>query len=245
MAFLDGFLWKVKRAEAPFYRFLKRGAQMLLHAHLPVPRFLKPLFRWFYELHFLLVWGLRRLCSFFYSQPLFRARCARVGKHLHLELLPFVSGPVEILIGDDVSLTGRVSILSGRVLERPRLILQDRAVLGHNVSISVNSEIVIEEDVLVASGCRIADNDGHPLDADLRARKLPPRPQEIRPVRICRKAWLGRGCYVMKGVTIGEGAIIGANSVVIHDVPPYCLAVGNPAEVILRHVGRPRQGGQG
>ena len=43
----------------------------------------------------------------------------------------------------------------------------------------------------------------------------------------------------MKGVTIGEGAIIGANSVVIHNIPPYCLAMGNPAEVILRNVGRP------
>ena len=43
----------------------------------------------------------------------------------------------------------------------------------------------------------------------------------------------------MKGVTIGEGAVIGANSVVISDVPPYCLAVGNPAEVYFRNYGRP------
>ena len=42
----------------------------------------------------------------------------------------------------------------------------------------------------------------------------------------------------MKGVTIGEGAIIGANSVVISDIPPYCLAMGNPAEVILRNLGK-------
>jgi serine acetyltransferase len=45
--------------------------------------------------------------------------------------------------------------------------------------------------------------------------------------------------YVMKGVTIGEGAIIAANSVVMTNVPPYSLAVGNPAEVMFRNYGRP------
>ena len=43
----------------------------------------------------------------------------------------------------------------------------------------------------------------------------------------------------MKGVTIGEGAIIGANSVVISDVPPFALALGNPAEVLIRGFGKP------
>ena len=42
----------------------------------------------------------------------------------------------------------------------------------------------------------------------------------------------------MKGVTIGEGAIIGANSVVISNIPDYCLAMGNPAEVLFRNIGR-------
>ena len=40
-------------------------------------------------------------------------------------------------------------------------------------------------------------------------------------------------------LAIGEAAVIGANSVVISDVPPYCLAVGNPAEVYFRNYGRP------
>ena len=43
----------------------------------------------------------------------------------------------------------------------------------------------------------------------------------------------------MKGVTIGEGAIIGANSVVMSDVPPFALALGNPAEVLIRGFGKP------
>jgi serine acetyltransferase len=43
----------------------------------------------------------------------------------------------------------------------------------------------------------------------------------------------------MKGVTIGEGAIVGANSVVISNIPPYSLAMGNPAEVLFRNFGLP------
>lgn len=241
MALSDGFLLKVKRAETPFYRFLKRLAQKLPRARLPVPRWLKPFFRFLYELHFLLVLVLRWLRNGLYCQPLFRSRCAHVGRNFHMELMPFVSGHAGIYIGDDVVFTGRVAIMSGRVFDCPRLVLHDRVTLGHNVTISVNREVVIEEDVRIASHCYIADNDGHSTDAELRARNLPPRPQEVRPVRIGRKAWVGTGCYVMKGVTIGEGAILGTNSVAISDIPPYCLALGNPAEVILRNVGKPRR----
>jgi acetyltransferase-like isoleucine patch superfamily enzyme len=98
---------------------------------------------------------------------------------------------------------------------------------------------MIKEDVVVSFDCRISDTDGHPRQADLRARNAPVDPEDIRPVRICRYAWIGNGSHIMKGVTIGEGAVIGANSVVISDVPPYCLAMGNPAEVYFRNYGRP------
>ena len=49
-------------------------------------------------------------------------------------------------------------------------------------------------------------------------------------------AHLGIGCIIMPGVTIGEGAIIGAGSVVTRDIPPYCVAVGAPAKVIKTFV---------
>lgn len=241
MALSTGFLLKLKRAETPFFRGLKRAAQKFRSASVPVPRLLKPGFRFLYELHFIVLLGFRWCRNFFYCQPLFRARCAHVGKGFRMELMPFVDGPVEIHIGDHVTFSGRVDILSGRVLDQPKLVLGDRAGLGHNVIISVSREVVLEEGAWVASDCRIADNDGHPKGADLRQELLPPDLKDIRPVRICRYAWVGRGCHIRKGVTIGEGAIIGANSVVISNIPPYCLALGNPAEVILRNVGRPRR----
>jgi acetyltransferase-like isoleucine patch superfamily enzyme len=55
-----------------------------------------------------------------------------------------------------------------------------------------------------------------------------------RPVRIGRYAWVGFEACVLPGVTIGEGSIVGARSVVAEDVPPYSLVAGNPARFIRR-----------
>jgi len=150
--------------------------------------------------------------------------------------MPDISGHAEIHIGNDVNIFGHLGITSGRVVERPRLIIKDRADIGHMVSIGVNKEVIIEEDVNIASYVRILDNDAHPRDPDLRAADLPPAEDEIKPVRICQRAWIGQGSYIMKGVTIGEGAVVGANSVVVTDVPPFAVVMGNPARVVVKDV---------
>jgi acetyltransferase-like isoleucine patch superfamily enzyme len=55
-----------------------------------------------------------------------------------------------------------------------------------------------------------------------------------RPIRIGNNVWIGFDVCILPGVSIGDGSIIGAKSVVNCDVPPYCVAVGNPARVIQR-----------
>ena len=57
-------------------------------------------------------------------------------------------------------------------------------------------------------------------------------PYVVAPVHICSGAHIGMGSIIMPGVTVGEGAIIGAGAVVTRDVPPYSLAVGQPARVV-------------
>lgn len=179
----------------------------------------------------------------FYREPLFRSRCASVGRNLNLYFeMPYVQGHAEIVIGDDITIAGDLAIISGRFLDRPKLRIENRTVIGGGTVISVNREVTIEEDVMISTNCRVADNDGHPRDAQLRAAYAPLEERDMRPVRICRYAWIGNGTQIMKGVTIGEGAIIGANSVVISSIPPYCIAMGNPAEILVRNVGRKRNG---
>jgi maltose O-acetyltransferase len=56
--------------------------------------------------------------------------------------------------------------------------------------------------------------------------------EEERPVRIGNDVWIGDRVIILPGVTIGDGCIIGAGSIVTHDTPPYSISAGNPARVI-------------
>lgn len=233
MGFINSLILKVKRAETPGYRALKKLAGLLFNPPgVRIPALAKPIGRVCYEGHFFFITVCRAAVNFFYRQPLFQSRCAYVGRNLRIEGMPYVNGQVEIFLGDDVSLGGNVSIHSSRLFDKPTLTIRDRSSLGWNTSISVNLAVTIEEDVLVSFDCRIFDNDGHPRDALKRAQHQPPDRSAVKPVRICRYAWIGNGTQIMKGVTIGEGAIIGANSVVTTDIPAYSIARGNPAEVV-------------
>ena len=75
--------------------------------------------------------------------------------------------------------------------------------------------------MIVSYNCNISDTDGHRREADLRLNNVPPRCEGYPAGTDLQKRWIGNGSYILKGVTIGEGAIIGANSVVISNVPPY------------------------
>lgn len=55
-----------------------------------------------------------------------------------------------------------------------------------------------------------------------------------KPIHICDKAWIGTGCKILKGVTVGEGAVVQAGSVVTKNVEPWTIVGGNPAQLIRR-----------
>ena len=237
----DAFTLWVKRGESPVARGVRRVARFFLQATAPIiPGTFRPVFRVAYEVHFLVIIVCRNLINRFYRHPLFQGRCAAVGKGLVIDGLPFVSGHTELHIGNDVYIGGQVGFVSGRYLDNPRVIVKDRAAINWRTQIVANREVIIEEDARVSFDCRISDSDGHPRQADLRLQNAPLDPRDIRAVRICRNAWIGNGAHIMKGVTVGEGAIVAANSVVISDIPPYALAMGNPAEVYFANYGRPR-----
>jgi acetyltransferase-like isoleucine patch superfamily enzyme len=236
---IDAFILRIRRGETPFYRKLRNLAKRLRSGTLPLPHFLYPALGIGFYIQQEGLALARRLFTFFCREPLFRGRCVSVGKRFCLARMPFVVGHTKIHIGDDVNFFGSVSITSGRMLDEPTLILKDRVDIGHNVSFVVNKQIVIEEDVNVAGGVCFMDSDSHPRDTLERIADLPPRIEEIKPVRVCRGAWIGRNSYILKGVTVGEGAIIGVNSVVVNDIPPYAVAMGNPARVVVKAMAKP------
>jgi acetyltransferase-like isoleucine patch superfamily enzyme len=229
---MQGFLLKVKRGETPVFRALRRLGQFLLqHGSMPVPRVLMGPLRVLYHVDQGLRQKWRRGFLFFYGEPLFRGRCSRIGKDLDLAGMPFVLGHASIFIGEHVKIGASFTVFSGRFLDQPRLVIGDGVEIGDKCVVSVNQEVILEDGVTVGVNCRITDNDGHPREAERRAQMAPLTARDIRPVQIRANSRIGAGCYIMKGVTIGEGAVVGPGSVVITDVPPHCMACGNPAEV--------------
>lgn len=235
---MESVLLKIKRGETPFYRGVRETVKRVRSSALPLPKFVHPLLKLIFQAQQSALQGLRWGVSFFYSEPLFRGRCASVGRRFRMYRMPFVVGHAKIFLGDDVNFFGKVDIFSGAQLDEPRLILGNRVDIGHNVVFLVNKEIVIEDDVNVASGVRFMDSDAHPRDTAARIADLPAPPEEIKAIRIGRRAWIGQNTFIMKGVTVGEGAIIGVNSVVVNDIPSYSVAMGNPARVVVKNINK-------
>jgi acetyltransferase-like isoleucine patch superfamily enzyme len=65
----------------------------------------------------------------------------------------------------------------------------------------------------------------------------PTADEEVKPVVIEDNVWIGRAAIIMPGVTIGEGSIVAAGAVVMSDVPPNTLVLGNPARQIRKLIG--------
>jgi maltose O-acetyltransferase len=106
----------------------------------------------------------------------------------------------------------------------------DRLFINFNCVILDCNRVTIGNDVFIGPGVHIYTAD-HPVDPQERVLGL----ELARPVTMGDKVWLGGGAIICPGVTIGEGSTIGAGSVVVHDIPPYVVAVGNPCRVV-RHL---------
>jgi acetyltransferase-like isoleucine patch superfamily enzyme len=228
------FFFRIRRAETPGYRALKNLARSILVFNLPLPRFALAFYRMLYALHDFSFMAARWAAIVLFREPAFRSRCASAGKRLLVSRLPFIVGHARIYVGDDVNIFGQIDIVSGASFDEPKLVLKDRVDVGHDVSFVVNKEIVIEEDVNIANGAQFRDSDAHPRDTAQRIADMRADPSEIKAVRVCRYAWIGARAMIMKGVTVGEGAIVSAQSVVVTDVPPYTVVMGNPARVVVK-----------
>ena len=96
------------------------------------------------------------------------------------------------------------------------------------------SKITIGKNCLVAANCQIIDGSGHDLSMDDPANRVNTL-GDAKPIVIEDNVWLGINCIVLPGVTIGEGAVIAAGSVVTRDVPAMAVVGGNPAKVIKQY----------
>jgi acetyltransferase-like isoleucine patch superfamily enzyme len=112
----------------------------------------------------------------------------------------------------------------------PRLTIGNGVRIGCDMVIGCCGSVEIEDDVLTADRVFIGDTYHRYEDPSLPV--LAQGLADPRPVKIERGAFLGINCSVLPGVTVGEGAYVGANAVVTKDVPPRSLVVGNPARIV-------------
>lgn len=117
--------------------------------------------------------------------------------------------------------------------------LESRLKIGNHVRITSRCRITcagniqIGNDVLIAPDVMITDHN-HGMNPTI-AGGYSGQPLEVGKVQVDDGAWIGRGACILPNVTIGAHSIIGAGSIVTHDVPEYSMAVGNPAKVIKRY----------
>jgi acetyltransferase-like isoleucine patch superfamily enzyme len=114
--------------------------------------------------------------------------------------------------------------------------------LIHGVQFICDSQIEVGNYALISWNVVFMDTYGVSLDPAKRRKQLKalaseshrrmPRGAAAKPISIGHNVWIGFDCVVLPGVTIGEGSVVGARSVVTEDVPPFTIVAGNPARVI-------------
>lgn len=117
-------------------------------------------------------------------------------------------------------------------LFNPKLTIGKNVSLGEYNHVTAINEVSIGDGVLTGRWVTITDNSHGNLIDDITERPSERTLFSKGVVKIEANVWIGDKATILPNVCIGEGAIIGANSVVTKDVPPYCVMAGNPAKVI-------------
>lgn len=100
--------------------------------------------------------------------------------------------------------------------------------IGHACEFVCNTKIVIGNNCLIASRCTLNDT-GHEYD---RKTIIKSQPVTCKEIIIQDDVWIGTSCVILQGVTIGQGAVVAAGSVVNKSIPPYEVWAGIPARFI-------------
>ena len=143
----------------------------------------------------------------------------------------------KILIGDNCDIRGELLIFG----HGGEIIIGNYSFVGERSKIWSAKKITIGNRVLISHNVNIHDNNSHPIDSKLRHEDF----KHIKTIGLQKQnnlneqeitieddVWIGFNSTIMKGVKIGKGAIIGANTMVLKDVPDFAICVGNPMKII-------------
>lgn len=179
---------------------------------------------------------LRYVFSYSYVTALYSSRFKSFGHDSKL-----VGAPDELRLSENISV-GNFSRLGRHLLLRcykvsdvvPEIAIGTQVNIGDYSTLSCCNKIVICDGVRLGRMVMITDNAHGHTDTIEELHQSPiDRPLVSKgPVYIEKNVWIGEKATILPGVTIGEGAIIAANAVVTHSVPPFSIAAGCPAKIV-------------
>ena len=145
-----------------------------------------------------------------------------------------VNNPRVVDIGSRVTISDQFILADlcpnqGKV---PKIFIGDGCIILYRFQCNAAQSVRIGRNVLIASNVLVTDSDHVIEPAGLPVTKN--SKFITHPVFIEDNCWIGQNAAILKGVTIGQGSIVGANSVVTHDVPSHSVVAGNPARIIKR-----------
>jgi maltose O-acetyltransferase len=143
-----------------------------------------------------------------------------------------IRGPGTVIFGDDCTVVSSRMSLTTPWTHAPDAVIRfgDRVLLT-GTRISCIRSVEVEDDAGL-SDARIMDTDFHSprVGSQHRANTA----GAVKPVHVGRNVWVGAGAWLLKGARIGENSVVSAASVVVGEVPPNCIVLGNPARVTWR-----------
>lgn len=161
-------------------------------------------------------------------------------KNARLIRLPFrMRGKKSFLYGKGLTTGYSCRIEIGGSLGKAKLKIGSNCIIGDYAHIVANSSVEIGDNVLLASRVFISDTShgsykGDEMDSPP---SISPNERQLSyaSVNIGNNVWIGENVCILPGVHIGNGCVVGSNSVVTRNIPDYCMAVGTPAIVIKRY----------
>lgn len=155
------------------------------------------------------------------------------GKNVSIISPDIIEGAQYITLKDYASINTKAWLLALKQDNiEPQLIIQEGVTIGRFSHIVALRSVVIHKNVLIADKVYISDN--------LHVYEDITKPIVNQPivfkntVEIGENSWIGESVTIL-GASIGKHCVIGANSVVTHDIPDYCVAIGSPAKIVKRY----------
>ncbi len=177
------------------------------------------------------------------NKKMFLRRCS--SSHLKLPKVVNINWKQISIVPKSEFILGEECIIRGNLQcqkEGAKMIIGKRVFIGSRTDIVSTCKVSIGDNVLIAHNCYIMDTDGHSMDPNIRRNDIPNRWKGYKDwsvvkseeINIGRDVWISPNVTVLKGVSIGEAAVVAANSVVTKSIPAFTFAAGVPAKVIKK-----------